>query len=108
MNMSAIISVYFHESKEVMLMKKRKLLKQSKKLVAVVTAVALLDAPAAYAADGATSETAQYHAEESFDSVSDVSEYAETESQVQQTEEESIQTESITETEAAEEEVTCL
>ena len=87
-------------------MKKRKLLKQSKKLVAVVTAVALLDAPAAYAADGATSETAQYHAEESFDSVSDVSEYAETESQVQQTEEESIQTESITETEAAEEEVT--
>lgn len=60
MNMSAIISVYFHESKEVMLMKKRKLLKQSKKLVAVVTAVALLDAPAAYAADGATSETAQY------------------------------------------------
>lgn len=48
MNMSAIISVYFHESKEVMLMKKRKLLKQSKKLVAVVTAVALLDAPAAY------------------------------------------------------------
>ena len=87
-------------------MKKRKLLKQSKKLVAVVTAVALLDAPAAYAADGATSETAQYHAEESFDSVSDVSEYAQTESQVQQTEEESIQTESITETEAAEEEVT--
>lgn len=83
-------------------MKKRKLLKQSKKLVAVVTAVALLDAPAAYAADGATSETAQYHAEESFDSVSDVSEYAETESPVQQTEEESIQTESITETEAAE------
>ena len=47
MNMSAIISVCFHESKEVMLMKKRKLLKQSKKLVAVVTAVALLDAPAA-------------------------------------------------------------
>ena len=33
-------------------MKKKELLKQSKKLAAVITAVALMDTPVAYAAEG--------------------------------------------------------
>ncbi len=67
-------------------MKKRKLLKQSKKFVAVVTAVALLDAPVAYAADTSVPETAQYQAEEVVDSTDEISsEQPESESEVQQT-----------------------
>lgn len=79
-------------------MKKRKLLKQSKKFVAVVTAVALLDAPVAYAADTSVPETAQYQAEEVVDSTDEISsEQPESESEVQQTGESEEAVESETE-----------
>lgn len=77
---------------------KRKLLKQSKKFVAVVTAVALLDAPVAYAADTSVPETAQYQAEEVVDSTDEISsEQPESESEVQQTGESEEAVESETE-----------
>ena len=83
-------------------MKKRKLLKQSKKFVAVVTAVALLDAPVAYAADTSVPETAQYQAEEVVDSTDEISsEQPESESEVQQTEESEEAVESETEQSSA-------
>lgn len=79
-------------------MKKIKLLKQSKKFVAVVTAVALLDAPVAYAADTSVPETAQYQAEEVVDSTDEISsEQPESESEVQQTGESEEAVESETE-----------
>lgn len=83
-------------------MKKRKLLKQSKKFVAVVTAVALLDAPVAYAADTSVPETAQYQAEEVVDSTDEISsEQPESESEVQQTGESEEAVESETEQSSA-------
>ena len=54
-------------------MKKKELLKQSKKLAAVITAVALMDTPVVYAAEGTSIENHQ-EAETSNETVSTVEE----------------------------------